>query len=257
MILSPLRTAAVPLRKGVEDFTFFCRLLWACIIRLPLIRKNPSITITQMEVIGVESLPIVIVTALFVGAETVVQANMQFNGLVPLSYLGFAVSKAIVTELGPVLTSFVVASRISTAIAAEVGSMKTSEQLDAMYCLSLDSLRYVIMPKFAAAVVMLPVLVIFSELIAFAASAVTALMVTKVTLYEYLEGLKMFFNATDLFLGVFKTAIFGGVIALAGAFTGLKCEKGAEGIGKSTTGAFMISAILILVFDFAVAILFN
>ncbi len=244
------------MRSFFEQITAMSRLLRDVVIRLPLILKNPSLTIEQMRVIGIESLPLVIITAIFVGAETVIQANMQFNGLVPLSYLGFVVSKSIVTELGPVLTAFVVASRISTAIAAEVGSMQTSEQLDAMYCLSLDSTRYVIVPKIVATTTMLPVLVIFAELLAFSSATATALIVTPVSLYSFVEGLQLFFIPTDLYLGVLKTSVFGLTIALSGAHFGLHCAKGAEGIGNATTGAFMLSTILILICDFIVAILF-
>ncbi|ERP38927.1 MlaE family ABC transporter permease [Chitinivibrio alkaliphilus] len=242
--------------RWVENIALFSRLTAATLWRVPLIRKNWNLTHTQMKTIGLESLPLVIITALFVGAATVIQAHMQFQGFIPLSYLGFAVSKSIVTELGPVLTAFVVASRISTAIAAEIGSMKTTEQIDALHCLSLDHLRYVVVPKFVASVLMLPVLVIFCELIAFASSTVTALLVTNVTLYEYVAGLKLFFNPFDMFLGIFKTTFFGGAIALSGAYFGLSCEKGAEGIGNATTRAFMLSAILILIIDFFVAFLF-
>lgn len=248
------------LRVKAENFFLqvsgMTRLLWATFIRLPLLYKNIDLTITQMKVIGVESLPLVAITAIFIGAETVIQANLQFNGLVPLSYLGFVVSKSIITELGPVLTAFVVASRISTAIAAEVGSMKTTEQLDAMYCLSLDSTRYVIMPKVVATFIMMPVMVIFAELLAFSSSTATALIATDISLYTYVEGLRLFFSTPDMMIGIFKTTIFGLIIALSGAHFGLECSKGAEGIGNSTTNAFMLSSILILIFDFLVAVLF-
>ncbi|MGM0462021.1 MAG: MlaE family ABC transporter permease [Fibrobacterota bacterium] len=242
--------------NSIIQMTMFCRLLLETLIRVPLAAKNWNLTLHQMKIIGTESLPLVLTTAVFVGAATVIQANMQFQGLVPLSYLGFVVSKSIVTELGPVITAFVVASRISTAIAAEIGSMKTTEQIDAMYCLSLDHIRYVVVPKFIAAVVMLPVLVIFCEVLAFVSSAVIALAVTNTTLYEYTEGLRMFFSAFDMFVGIFKTTLFGGAIALSGAFFGLTCKKGAEGIGNSTTGAFMLSSILILIIDFIIALIF-
>lgn len=246
----------VKLTNFFTQVTGMSHLLWSTLIRLPLLFKNLHLTITQMKIIGVESLPLVAVTAIFVGAETVVQANLQFNGLVPLSYLGFVVSKSIISELGPVLTAFVVASRISTAIAAEVGSMKTTEQLDAMYCLSLDSTRYIVMPKVVATFIMMPVMVIFAELLAFCSSTATALIATEVSLYTYVEGLRLFFSVPDMLIGILKTSIFGLIIALSGAHFGLECSKGAEGIGNSTTNAFMLSSILILVFDFLIAILF-
>ena len=178
------------------------------------------------------------------------------QGLVPMRYLGYAVSKALVTELAPVITSFVVSSRISTAIAAEIGSMRTTEQLDAMYCLSLDHIRYIVLPKVVAASVMLPVLVVFSNLVGYLASILIANLFIDVTMFTYLEGLRLFFYAPDMLLGIFKTSIFGAIIALSGSFFGLECVKGAEGIGGATTKAVMLSAVLILILNFVVAMIF-
>jgi phospholipid/cholesterol/gamma-HCH transport system permease protein len=224
--------------------------------RFPLIMKNPDLTIQQIRIIGIGSIPLVLVTGAFVGAETITQANFQMKGLAPMRYLGYGVSKALITELAPVITSFVVSSRISTAIAAEIGSMKTSEQLDAMYCLSLDHVRYVILPKVAAAAIMMPVLVIFSELVGFLASILIAYFFIDITMFTYLEGLRLFFYAPDMLIGVFKTSAFGAIIAISGAYYGLECVKGAEGIGMATTNSVMLSAILILLFDFIAALVF-
>ncbi len=250
-ILSLLETffvSVTKMSKLIRDIT----------VRLHLIFKNPEITLRQMKIIGVGSFPLVLVTSIFVGAETVVQANFQFQGLVPMRYLGFVVSKSLVTELAPVLTAFVVSSRISTAIAAEIGSMRNSEQLDAMVCLSLDATRYVIVPKVIATTIMLPILVIFAEFLGFLSSIIVVayFFSDDVTMTTYFEGLRLFFSASDMFLGIGKTAIFGTIIALSGSFFGLEAAKGAEGIGNATTRAVMLAAILILVFDFIVALLF-
>ena len=224
--------------------------------RFPLIFKNPDLTFRQIRIIGIGSIPLVLVTGAFIGAETIMQANFQMRGLAPMRYLGYAVSKALITELAPVITSFVVSSRISTAIAAEIGSMKTTDQLDAMYCLSLDHIRYVILPKVAAAAIMMPVLVIFSELVGYLASIFIAYFFIDITMFTYLEGLRLFFYAPDMLLGILKTSIFGIMIALSGSYFGLECVKGAEGIGAATTLSVMLSAILILIFDFIIALIF-
>jgi len=243
-------------------FTFFyaisqlASLTWNVFYRFPLIFKNFDLTIKQIRIIGIGSIPLVMVTGAFIGMETIMQANFQMQGLVPMRYLGYAVSKALITELAPVITSFVVSSRISTAIAAEIGSMRTTEQLDAMYCLSLDHIRYVILPKVAAAAIMMPILVIFSELIGYLASIFIAYSFINVTMFTYLEGLRLFFYAPDMIIGILKTSIFGIIIALSGSYFGLACVKGAEGIGAATTQAVMLSAMLILVFDFIVALVF-
>jgi phospholipid/cholesterol/gamma-HCH transport system permease protein len=228
-------------------------LVWKTAARLPLFVKNVSLSIEQMYVIGIESLPLVIVTSIMVGGEAVIQATYQFNGFVPMRYLGMAVCKTLVSELCPVIISFVVSSRISTAIAAEIGSMKTSEQLDAMTCLSLDPIRYLIVPKVIGCVCMMPVLVIFGEIVAFLASIITAVTFVDITLNSYLIGLRLFFSAPDLLIGVVKTTVFGAIIAITGSHFGFQASRGAEGIGEATTKSVMTAAVLILVFDFLIA----
>jgi phospholipid/cholesterol/gamma-HCH transport system permease protein len=233
----------------------FFALLWAIITRLPLLFKNVAISVEQMYAIGVESLPLVTVIAVFTGATTVTQAVYQFSGFIPMKYLGVAVCKTLITEIGPVFTSMVVAGRISTAIAAEIGSMKVNEQLDAMACLNLDSIRYLFVPKTVACVVMVPMLVIFAEFIAFVSSIFTVIFSVKVTLYVYLTGLRLFFDPSSLLIGVAKTAVFGAIISLTGCYFGLQTRGGAEGVGNSTTKAVMASCVLILVSDFIIAFL--
>jgi phospholipid/cholesterol/gamma-HCH transport system permease protein len=230
-------------------------LTWKTITRMPLMVRNIDITIEQMYIIGLESIGLVAVTSVFVGGETVVQAIYQFSGWVPYRYLGMVASKAMITELCPVITALVVASRISTAIAAEIGSMKTQEQLDAMACLSLDPIRYLIVPKTIACIVMMPVLVIFAELVAYIASIITAVLFYDVSLHLYVMGLRMFFVAKDLLIGIAKTTVFGAVIALTGSHFGFQTERGAEGVGEATTKAVMTAMMLILVFDFVIAFL--
>jgi phospholipid/cholesterol/gamma-HCH transport system permease protein len=228
-------------------------LLLSILSRLPLIVKNVPISIEQMYGIGIDSLPLVSVIAIFIGATTVTQAVYQFSGFIPLKFLGLAVCKTLINEIGPVFTSMVVAGRISTAIAAEIGSMKTGDQLDAMVCLNLDPVRYLYVPKMIACMVMIPMLVIWSELIAFISSIFTVIFSVNVTLFVYLHGLKFLFNPADIILGVAKTSVFGAIIALTGCHFGLETRGGAEGVGNSTTKAVMASFVLILIFDFLIA----
>jgi len=220
-----------------------------------LLYKNPDLTIVQTFGLGVESLPLVSVIAIFLGSETVIQAVYQMGGIVPLRYLGVLVCKSLTTELGPVITSMVVAGRVATGIAAEIGSMKTTEQLDAMQVLRLDPIRYLIVPKTIACIIMLPVLVIWGEFIAFMGSLVTVALSVDMTMHEYLSGLRLFFDANDLYVGVIKTMVFGAIIALTGAYFGFEAKGGAEGVGNATTRAVITSAVLILIFDFVIAVL--
>ena len=236
----------------LRQVTAIFELLWKVVTRLPLAYKNIGISIEQMFSIGITSVPLVSVIALFVGSVTVTQAVYQFSGFVPLRYLGLAVCKVLSTELAPVITAMVVSGRITTAIAAEIGSMKTTEQLDAMTILSLDPIRYLIVPKAIACVIMLPVLVTWAELLGFFGSIITVVVSVDMTLYSYLAGLRMFFRTIDVVVGVGKTAVFGAIIALVGSYFGYRTKGGAEGVGSATTKAVMLSSVLILVFDFII-----
>jgi len=223
--------------------------------RVHLVVKNPAITVNHMYTLGIESLALVTVIALFTGSVTVTQAVYQMSGLVPMRYLGVLVCKGITTELGPVITSMVVAGRVATGIAAEIGSMKASEQLDAMHVLKLDPIRYLIVPKFVACIVMLPILVIWAEFVAFFGAAATVFFTVDMTMYTFLNGLRLFFSAGDLFVGIAKTMVFGAIIAVSGSHFGLEVKGGAAGIGDATTKAVVMAAVLILIFDFLIAVL--
>lgn len=223
--------------------------------KMPLAVKNLDITTNHMYTLGIESIPLVTMIALFLGSATVTQAVYQMSGMIPLRYLGALVCKTTITELAPVITSMVFAGRVATGIAAEIASMKGSEQLDAMNVLSLDPIRYLIVPKAIACIVMLPVLTVWAILMAFTGAAVTVAISVDVTMYTYLSGMKLFFNPVDVYMGVGKTAIFGAIVAITGAYFGFQAKGGAEGVGNATTKAVVISAVLILVFDFVVAVL--
>jgi phospholipid/cholesterol/gamma-HCH transport system permease protein len=217
--------------------------------------RNPDLTLVQMFGLGIESLSLVTVIALFVGSETVIQGVYQMAGIIPMRYLGVLSCKGISTELAPVITSMVVAGRVATGIAAEIGSMKTSEQLDAMEVLRLDPIRYLIVPRTIACIVMLPVLTIWAEFVAFMGSIATVALTVDVSMNTYLTGLRLFFDQTGLLVGILKTMVFGAIIALTGAHFGFEAKGGAEGVGEATTKAVITSVVLILIFDFVIAVL--
>ena len=245
-------------RKGagfLQSVYRFSSLAAKTLARFHLLVKNPDLTITQMYSLGIESLGVATMIAIFLGIETVIQAVYQMSGIIPMRYLGVLVCKTTITELAPVITAMVVAGRCATGIAAEIGSMKTTEQLDAMQVLRLDPLRYLIMPKTVACVVMLPVLAVWAEFVSLLSSVLTVIVSVDVTLHTYLTGLRLFFDPTDLFVGIFKTMVFGAIIALCGAYYGFEARGGAEGVGDATTKAVITAAILILVFDFVIAVL--
>ncbi len=248
-------SAAAGASRFLRSIYRFSLLAATAVSRSHQVFRNPDLAIVQMFTLGVESLPLVAVIALFLGSETVIQAIYQMAGIVPMRYLGVLVCKSLITELGPVITSMVVAGRVTTGIAAEIGTMKATEQLDAMQVLRLDPIRYLIVPKLVACTIMLPILVIVGECIAFLGSILTVALSVDMTMHTYLSGLRLFFSAEDIYIGIAKTLVFGAIIALTGAYFGFEAKGGAAGVGTATTRAVITAAVLILVFDFVIAVL--
>jgi phospholipid/cholesterol/gamma-HCH transport system permease protein len=170
-----------------------------------------------------------------------------------MRYLGTAVGKAVIIELGPVLTGLVVAGRVGASIAAELGTMKVTEQIDALETMALDPVRFLAVPRFIAGFIMLPVLTVFANFVAIMGALFVALFFIDITAYTFLNGVKLFFDLRDLFGGLLKSGIFGMIIAIVGCYHGFKTTGGAEGVGLSTTKAVVYSSVLILISDYVVA----
>lgn len=228
-------------------------LIGQLVLSLRLFPKNLGLISQQMLYMGVNSLPLVLFTSLFTGGVTAVQAAYQFRGIVPMTYLGGAVGKAVVIELGPVLTALVIAGRVGASIAAELGTMKVTEQIDALETMAINPVRYLVMPRFVSGIVMLPVLTVFSNFIAILGGQAVSVWFLDLTTYNFLNSLKMFFELQDLFGGLLKSIAFGAIISIIGCYNGFATSGGAEGVGKSTTRAVVVSSILILLADYGIA----
>jgi phospholipid/cholesterol/gamma-HCH transport system permease protein len=225
-------------------------LLFSIIKFSPRMIRSRKNLFYQMEHIGVNSLPLVIIIAIFTGAVAAWQAAYQLKGLAPLSFLGTATSRAIITELGPVLTAIVIAGRVGASIAAELGSMKVTEQIDALETMGISPIYYLAMPRFFAAALTMPLLVIFANSIAVFGAYIISDYFLGVSFVVFFESVKRFFEIGDFAFGLIKGVIFGGVTALLGCHIGFKTEGGAEGVGFSTIRSFVLSSASILVLDF-------
>ena len=230
-------------------------LLYRFVQVLPKTFSNINKILVQMETIGIGSLPLVLVTSLFVGAVTSIQAAYQFQGYVPLRFLGTVVGKSVILELGPVLTALVVGGRVSASIAAELGTMKVTEQIDAMEMIAIDPVEFLVLPRIIAATIMLPVLTIFSDLLAILGGMVVARISMGVSYNLFTGGLKLLFNNEDLIGGLMKTFVFGFLIALMGCYNGFVTKGGAEGVGIATMRAVVSSCLLILISNYLLATL--
>ena len=230
-------------------------LLRAITFQFPQIWRRRREIGEQMHVVAMGSLPLVIVTGVFVGAVTAVQAVYQMQSMVPLKFLGVMISKTVFIELGPVLMALVVGSRLCANYAAELGTMKVTEQLDAMSIMAIDPVAYLALPRFMAAVLMMPVVTIICDAVAIFGAYVVSVMTLDVTSSVFIEGLQMFYRHSDIMGGLFKSLVFGGIIGLSGIYFGFNTQGGAEGVGRSTMTAVVGSCLSVLVADYFLAIL--
>jgi phospholipid/cholesterol/gamma-HCH transport system permease protein len=216
----------------------------------PQIPRSKKLILYQMEHIGVNSLPLVLIIAVFTGAVSAWQAAYQLKGIAPLSFLGGATSRAIITELGPVLTGIVIAGRVGASIAAELGTMKVTEQIDALETMGISPIRFLAMPRFLAAIIMMPILVIFANFIAVLGAYIVSNYFLGVSFAVFFNSVKRFFEMWDLIAGLIKTVFFGAFTSLLGCHIGFRTEGGAEGVGLATIRSFVISSALILILDY-------
>jgi phospholipid/cholesterol/gamma-HCH transport system permease protein len=234
----------------LQEFGQVSVLLGNIIKFFPQIPRSKKLILYQMEHIGVNSLPLVLIIAVFTGAVAAWQAAYQLKGIAPLSFLGGATSRAIITELGPVLTGIVIAGRVGASIAAELGTMKVTEQIDALETMGISPIRFLAMPRFLAAILMLPVLVIFANFIAVLGAYIVSNYFLGVSFAVFFNSVKRFFEMWDLIAGLIKTVFFGAVTSLLGCHIGFRTEGGAEGVGLATIRSFVISSALILILDY-------
>ncbi|MBI5838255.1 MAG: ABC transporter permease [Candidatus Eisenbacteria bacterium] len=217
---------------------------------LPAVHRSRRLVIEQMVRLGVESMPLVVLISVFTGAVAAWQAAYQFQGWVPIRYLGSVIGKNVVVELGPVLTSLVVAGRIAAAMAAELGTMRVTEQIDALEAMGIPPARYLVMPRLVAAVVMLPVMVIFADALAISGGFLVSNVLLDVNAHTFVVGLRRIFQVRDVVAGLEKAAVFGMFMAINGCHFGMAAKGGAEGVGRATTLAVVTSCVCVLVGDY-------
>jgi phospholipid/cholesterol/gamma-HCH transport system permease protein len=203
----------------------------------------------QMRRIGVESVPIALFIAVFTGIVLALQASYTFTGAVPLYFVGTLVGKTIMLELGPVLTGLALAGRVGANIAAELGTMRVTEQVDALETLAYDPISYLVVPRVLAATIMFPFVVALAMGIGILSGWLTATNLLDLTSVEFVHGLKLFYRFKDLWFGLVKSMSFGLTISLIGCAKGLSADRGAEAVGRVTTDAVVLSAMMILVLD--------
>lgn len=199
--------------------------------------------------LGVASIPLALFILSFTGVVLAIQASYTFTGTVPLYFVGALVGKTIMLELGPVLTGLALAGRVGASIASELGSMRVTEQIDALEALAYDSVAYLVVPRVLAGILMFPVITVFSITIGIGAGWLTSLVLLDMSSPEFIRGLRLFFEPFDVQFALIKAVTFGLTVTGVGSFFGFHATGGAEGVGVATTRAVVVSSMIILVLD--------
>ncbi len=216
---------------------------------LPKVGIWGRLLVGQMVRIGVDSIPIALFIAMFTGIVMALQASYTFTGAIPLYFVGTLVGKTMMLELGPVLTGLALSGRVGANIAAELGTMRVTEQIDALETLAYDPAAYLVVPRVLAGTIMFPVVVILATAVGIAAGWATSLQLLDMSTPEFMKGLRLFFEPFDIQFGVIKSVSFGLTVTMVGSFFGFTARGGAEGVGLATTRAVVVSSMVILVLD--------
>lgn len=223
------------------------------------IRSIPRVRLAeafrQMVKLGIDSLPIVLLTIMFTGMVLAIQTAKEFVRFGAGASVGGVVAIAMGRELVPVLAGVVVAGRVGAAIAAEIGSMKVTEQIDALVVMATDPIAYLVSPRFLAIIFMLPLLIVLGNAIGSFGGYIVATNYVDISSESYIKSIQAFVAPFDIIGGMIKGVFFGGIVAIVGCYKGMGAKQGAEGVGVATTASVVLSIILIFVFNYILSFL--
>ncbi|MEO5656043.1 MAG: ABC transporter permease [Nitrospiria bacterium] len=226
-------------------------LLLATVVRTALTRPwDLRLYVKQMEEVGTKSIPVVAITGLSTGMVLALQSFNGFQRFQAESLVGTVVALSVTRELGPVLTGLMVAGRAGAAMAAELGTMRVTEQIDALASMGVNPVKYLVVPRFIAGILMLPVLTIFADLIGILGGYIVSVQLLDVNPTVYIKRTVDFLHISDVYGGLLKAVVFGAIISLISCERGFTAGGGAEGVGQATTSAVVASCMLILISDY-------
>ncbi|MGB7329138.1 MAG: ABC transporter permease [Rubripirellula sp.] len=207
--------------------------------------------------VGALSLPVVALTGTFIGMVLAVQSYAQFHAIGLETRLGVVINSSLVKELGPVLAATMLAGRVGSAMAAVLGTMRVTEQIDALTTMGADPIHYLVVPRFLACILLIPALTVMADFMGIVGGYFYSVIILGIDHAAYLNHSRDGVAGFDLFSGIFKSFFFGGIIAIVSCYRGFNCEPGAEGVGKAATTAFVYSFVLILSVDLFLTIVLN
>jgi phospholipid/cholesterol/gamma-HCH transport system permease protein len=207
--------------------------------------------------VGALSLPVVALTGTFIGMVLAVQSYAQFHAIGLDNHLGAVINATLVKELGPVLAATMLAGRVGSAMAAVLGTMRVTEQIDALATMGADPIHYLVVPRFLACILLIPTLTIMADFMGIVGGYFYSVIILGIDHAAYLNHSRDGVSGFDLFSGIFKSVFFGAIIAVVSCYRGFHCEPGAEGVGKAATTAFVYSFVMILSVDLFLTIVMN
>lgn len=233
-----------------EQTGLWFRMLWRTIVWAARPPFEPTEWLRQMVRVGVESVPVVFLTTMFTGMVFSLETYSGFHRVHAENYVGSAVALAMLRELSPVLVGLMVTGRVGSSMAAEIGTMRVTEQLDALKALATDPVQYLFVPRVIAGIVMLPFLVVLGDALGIGGGYLVAVKLLGANGLIYEQNSFQYLDMKDLWAGVIKAASFGLILTLTGCTRGYYTAGGAEGVGRSTTQAVVSASLIILLTDF-------
>ncbi len=219
-------------------------------------KTNIKLTLEQMVKMGVDSLPIALIGAGFVGMVFAVQIATEFVKFGAGKFVGGVMAISVARELAPALSGIIVSARVASAITAEMGTMKVTEQIDALKALGSSPIKYLVIPRFWACTIMMPLLTILADLVCFFGGYLVAVFLIKINGSDYMTSAQQLMKLWDVFGGIIKSVIFGMAIAIIACHKGLHTKGGAKGVGEATTSSVVASLIALFVLNYFLSVLF-
>jgi phospholipid/cholesterol/gamma-HCH transport system permease protein len=211
----------------------------------------------QFYAVGVATIPVVAVTGAFIGMVLALESFQQFQAIGQEGRLGGIINISVTKQIGPVLAAVMVAGRVGCALAAELGTMRVTEQLDAMRAMAADPILHLVVPRFVACVVMTPILTVYSDILGVWGGWLITVQLYGVSPYEFWDFTAYFINWWEPTSGLIKSVFFGGCIGLIACYKGFHCRAGASGVGRAATEAFVVSFLAIIVINLILAQVLN
>lgn len=250
-LISALGTVAVQAVSLLGDFSLFSFQTLGWMVRR---RPTPGTILPSFYLVGVRSVPVVAITGMFIGMVMAVQMFNQFNKMGMATRLGSMINITVVRELGPVLAATMLAGRVGSAMAAELATMRVTEQVDALSCLGAHPLHYLVVPRLLACGLLIPLLTVMADFMGIMGGAFICTRMYGVEAHFYWAHTEYYVSMWDVVMGMTKAFFFGCSIALISCHRGLNSQAGAEGVGRAATEAFVTSFVVILIIDFFLGI---